>query len=356
VGASPEPAAHLPSEPRLARVGVIGLGLIGGSLLQAAAASGYEVAGYDADARTRELAAAAGYPVADSVAALVPAVDVVVLAVPLPALLGVLAEVSAALAGHRGAFPLISDVTSVKAPVLELVSGAGLADRYVGGHPMAGTEHAGWAAADPRLFAGAAWVLTLERDTDLAAWLGLARLVTSLGARVVPGTATDHDWAVAVISGVPHLLAVTLAALAGDDPLALALGAGSFRDATRVAGSRPELVAALWQGNRAAMLDVLDDLLARLAAARVAIEAEEGDLRALAEQGRAARARWEAAGGPRAGEHPPSGELRVPADRLEQLLEPLLALGRAGGAVTAVEQDAGSVVVRTTRPGGDETG
>jgi len=347
--------------PRLDRVGIVGLGLIGGSLLQAAAARGHRVVGYDADTHTRELAAAAGYPIADGIAALVGAVDVVVLSVPLPALPSVLAEVSAALADHPSAGPLITDVTSVKAPVLELVRRAGLAARYVGGHPMAGTERSGWAAADPALFTGAAWVLALEPDTDPAGWLALARLVTGLGARAVPAPAADHDRAVAMISGLPHLLAVSLAALAGTDPLALALGAGSFRDATRVAGTRPELVAALWQGNRAALLTVTDDLLARLAAARSAIAAgeahapaEQGELRALAEQGQAARARWEAAAGLRAVEHAVTGWLSAPADRPEQLVPPLLALGRAGGTVTAVEQDAGTVVVQTSQPAGDD--
>jgi prephenate dehydrogenase len=86
---------------------------------------------------------------------------------------------------------------------------------------------------------------------------------------VVPATADDHDAAVARISHLPHLLAVTLAAVGADGgPLALTLAAGSFRDGTRVAGSRPELVTAMCEGNKVALLAVLDEALGRLGPAR----------------------------------------------------------------------------------------
>ena len=79
--------------------------------------------------------------------------------------------------------------------------------------------------------------------TSLSDWLDLAALITSLGARVVPATADEHDRAVALVSHLPHLLAFSLAATAADDRLALTLGAGSFRDVTRVAATNPDLAA-----------------------------------------------------------------------------------------------------------------
>ena len=231
-------------------VAVVGLGLIGGSLLHALTAAGHPVTGYDADPQTREQARAAGFAVAGSVAAAAAGAEVVVLAVPLPALPAVLDE----LAAFDG---LVTDVTSVKGPVRELMAEHGVR-RFVGGHPMAGKETSGFTAADPALFAGCAWVLCLEpAETGLADWLRLAALFTAMGARVVPVTAAEHDRAVAEVSHVPHLLAAALALSLVANPLAATLAAGSFRDGTRVAASRAELIAAMCGGNAAAVRDVL---------------------------------------------------------------------------------------------------
>src|SRR5207248_3220321 len=128
------------------------------------------------------------------------------LAVPLPAVGTVLDELAGA--GYSG---LVTDVTSVKGPVGALVRRSGLLAGYVGGHPMAGRETSGFAAADGDLFRDCAWVLCLEPgETDLSDWLTLAQVVTGLGARVVPATAAEHDLAVAAVSHVPHLLACAL--------------------------------------------------------------------------------------------------------------------------------------------------
>jgi prephenate dehydrogenase len=191
---------------------------------------------------------------------------------------------------------------------------------------MAGTERSGFAASDPHLFDGAPWVLCLDPDTDLGAWLKLARLVAGLGCRVVPATAEEHDVAVARISHLPHLLATALATTAHDN-LARKLAAGSFRDGTRVAGTRPDLVAAMCDGNREAVIDALDGLLARLAEARDALRAG-GSVRPLAEEGYAARQRWVGFG---------MGGSTVELDaRAVTLRADLLRLGRAGGHLDEV--------------------
>jgi prephenate dehydrogenase len=318
-------------------VAVIGLGLIGGSLLRALAAHGHVVTGYDADAETREAARALArsgiddsWRVADGVAEAVAGAEVAVLAVPLPAVPGALAG----LADYPG---LITDVTSVKAPVRDLLAGR----RFVGGHPMAGKESSGFAAADPGLFDGCAWVLCLEPDDpDPADWLTLARLFTRLGARVVPATAAEHDRAVAGISHVPHLLAAALSAVLADNPLAGTLAAGSFRDGTRVAATRPELIAAMCGGNapavRRVLAGVVDDLesFARQLALDDPIAALTAGLRPAGELRRA----WP----PR-----PGAPVEVPAG-----VEALLALGRAGGWVSAVNNG----TVTALRPQTDRNG
>jgi prephenate dehydrogenase len=319
-------------------VAVIGMGLIGGSLLRALAASGHWVIGYDLDPSTRAMArtAAAQAPkdarwqVAASIADAVGTADLVVVATPLTAVAHVLDEVASA--GFTG---LVPDVVSVKEPVRELVArrlrGAGLRlAGYVGGHPMAGKETAGFAATDPALFHGCAWVLCLDDETNLDDWLTLARLVTSLSARVVPTTAEEHDRAVAAVSHVPHLLAVALATAIAD-PLNATLAAGSFRDGTRVAGSAPELIASMCGGNAGPVLDALDEVLSQLEDIRDGLESDDpiAAVRRWATPAHAARSVWPHGwGAPR----------QIPATPNH-----LLALGREGGWVTAVSSDGRTV-------------
>jgi prephenate dehydrogenase len=314
-------------------IAVIGLGLIGGSVLRAFAARGDRVLGYDADPATRATArtaaaqapANARWQVAPTLADAVRSVDLAVVAVPLPAVGPVFDELASA--GYVG---IVTDVTSVKGPVRQLAgsrlrAGGQALATYIGGHPMAGRETSGFTSADPRLFEGCAWVLCLdEEDSSIGDWIGLAALLTDLGARVVPATADEHDAAVASISHVPHLLATALAARAASDPLAATLAAGSFRDGTRVAASRPELTAAMCGGNAAAALAALDAVLADLAAARAILDGSDpiAGLGPWLAPGHTARVGWP----PHAGE---TAELPARADVL-------LRLGRVGGWITAV--------------------
>lgn len=238
-------------------IAVLGLGLIGGSLLKRLAGNAI---GYDVDPATRQSARDAGFTVADTVDAAAGNADVTIVAVPLPALPDLLAQIGAIAKPHS----LLTDVTSVKAPIYQWVRGP---VRFVGGHPMAGTEHSGFAAADPDLFTDANWALCLEDDTDVADWLQIAEVVTRTGAKVVPTTAAEHDAAVARISHLPHVVAAMLTNLARD-PLAKTLAAGSFRDGTRVAATRPELSTAMCQANEAALDQALEQAVRALQKAR----------------------------------------------------------------------------------------
>ena len=185
---------------------------------------------------------------AESVAAAVFDADLVVLAMPLPALGSALAE----LAGSLRADAVLTDVGTLKQPVFDAVAAAGPAARFVGGHPLAGTEDSGWAAGSAGLFRDAPWALSLTDDTDLDAWLGLAAVLCELGAHPVPACPRDQDAAVARVIGLPHVLAEALA-LTGLDggPLGLSLAAGSYTSGSRVARTRPELVATWCDGNLA---------------------------------------------------------------------------------------------------------
>lgn len=268
---------------------VIGLGLIGGSVLRAAARAGRPVWGATTSASDAEAAAAAGFAVSATVSeALSRAADrdaLVVLAVPLPAVAGVLRTVAEVAPSC-----LLTDVVSVKQPVAEAVARLAPAARYAGGHPMAGRSESGWAAGSESLFDGAAWVVLADEETEPAAWREATELALACGAHVVPTTAGEHDAAVARISHLPHILAAVLAATGADGgPLALSLAAGSFVDGTRVAGTRAELVLAMCEGNRGPLLDAVDDALGRLGAARGAL-ASTGGLAATVRAGNAGRA------------------------------------------------------------------
>ena len=243
---------------------VIGAGLIGGSLLRAAEKAGRTVWGTAASEATAAEARADGFDVTtDTDAALRRAAEadaLVVLAVPLPALPAVLARVDAMAPTVR-----LTDAVSVKVAVADAVAQYAPQARFVGGHPMAGTSASGWAAGSAGLFDGAAWVVAADDGLDLDVWRDVAELAWACGARVVPAAADEHDLAVARISHLPHLFAAVLAAVGAEGgPLALSLAAGSFADGTRVAGTRPELVLAMCEGNRDALLAAVDDALGRL--------------------------------------------------------------------------------------------
>ncbi|ONI72587.1 prephenate dehydrogenase [Actinosynnema sp. ALI-1.44] len=308
---------------------VIGLGLIGGSLLRAARESGRQVWGFTTSSVDAQAATVDGFTVesgVDGALRLARERDAIVaIAVPLPAV----DKTLTAVATHAPEC-VLTDVVSVKAPVEMAVRQTASRARYVGGHPMAGTTASGWAAGSAGLFENASWVLTVEDETDLAAWRDVAQLVLDCGARIVPASAAGHDDAVARISHLPHLLAAVLAAVGADGGnLALALAAGSYSDGTRVAGTRPELVRAMCEGNRGPLLDAVDDALGRLGAARGAL-ASTGSLRATVEAGHQG---WQALQDHRDAPRTPGRiDLTGPDVRAE-----LLSLGAGGGRVTGLD-------------------
>ncbi len=257
-------------------VAVIGTGLIGASLGLALRQRGVEVVGSDPNAEHAAAAVARGAVtrmarLGDAVAR----ADVVVLATPLDAVPGLLADV----ARHVPPGALVTDVGSVKGPVMRAAQ-AHPALRFVGGHPMAGAADAGPSLADPLLFENAVWVVCPPPGTDLATHAPRALwLVETVGARPVVMDAERHDTVVAAISHLPQLLAVALveaAAHAGDD--ALALAAGGFRDMTRIAGSPWSMWGPILSDNRDAVSRALADFSDRLDAVRRAVQAGDGTL------------------------------------------------------------------------------
>lgn len=166
------------------------------------------------------------------------------------------------------AFPdaVVTDVASVKTAVLDALrsSGADLT-RYVGSHPMAGSERTGPTAARPDLFTGRPWVVVDSGSSTGAALLAVRDLVADLGATPVMLDARAHDDAVALVSHVPQIAASLVAARLSDaEPEALDLAGQGLRDVTRVAASDPALWTSILAANAGAVAPVLRELRADL--------------------------------------------------------------------------------------------
>ena len=213
------------------RATVVGVGLIGGSIGMALREAGWHVSGVDADeaccTRGLELGAldAVGWD---------PAAEVTFVAVPVGMIAGLVGE---ALDASPAGF--VTDAGSVKAAIVEAVDDP----RFVGGHPMAGSEQDGIEGADASMFRGANWVLTPGAATADDAFAGVRSVVRSLDAEVVTLSPERHDALVALVSHVPHLTAASLVGLAArrseEHSAVLRLAAGGFRDMTRIAAGHP---------------------------------------------------------------------------------------------------------------------
>ncbi|PCC81931.1 prephenate dehydrogenase [Corynebacterium accolens] len=290
---------------------IIGLGLIGGSLLRDLVASKHAVYGYNHSTSGARSAIKAGYDVTDDLQAILTRAEadnaLIVIATPMKAVASVLDEIQQH-APNCG----ITDVVSVKTEVRDLFLERGMESRYVGGHPMAGTQNSGWDHSQTKLFKRAAWAITYDYAAECEArgeripkkWIetfsDVVRMTQMVHAEAVPVRVANHDAAVARISHLPHVFAETLAVV-GDNGgiLAQSLASSSFKDGTRVAGTTPELVRQMCETNAPALVDALDEALQLLQAARDSLAAEQPSVAELAENGFRARTRIEARSGAR---------------------------------------------------------
>jgi prephenate dehydrogenase len=273
-------------------VALLGTGLIGGSVGMALRGLGAEVRGFDRDPDrvTRARALGAIDVVAPTVVDAVRGADLTVVAVPVGYVADVVVEALDAGAN------LVTDVGSVKAPVVEAVEAARphTAGRYVGGHPMAGSEQEGLAGASAEMFQGATWVLTPTARTDPHAFAEVRGWVSDLGAEALSVAPAVHDTIVAVVSHVPQLTASTLMnvadAASDEHAVLLRLAAGGFRDMTRIASGHPAIWPDICLANRDAIVHALDDLLDELTRVRAVVAGAERDsLLELLESARSAR-------------------------------------------------------------------
>jgi prephenate dehydrogenase len=251
------------------RAQVTGLGLVGTSIALGLRSQGWHVTGHDLDStraeRALELEAVDELGVDHRA-------SVAFVATPVSA---IVQEVTALLAEDESGGLVVTDVGGVKGPIVSEISHP----RFVGGHPMAGSEREGPDGADGELFAGATWVLTPTSGTDPAAFSKIQSVIASLGADLVALAPDRHDELVAMVSHVPHLTAAALMGLAAETTDAntalLRLAAGGFRDMTRIAAGSPAIWPDICRENAPAIVPVLDDLIARLSDVRRIVADED---------------------------------------------------------------------------------
>ena len=263
------------------RASVIGTGLIGGSVGLALRAQGWHVTGVDADASAAERAVELG---AIDAVGLDASATITFVAAPVSA---IATEVRRALAHTAGA---VTDVGSVKGSVVAEIDDP----RFIGGHPMAGSEQLGVEGATADLFEGAVWVLTPVTGTSSDHFATVDAVVRSFGAEVVALDPERHDALVAVVSHVPHLTAAALMGIADEraeeHAALLRLAAGGFRDMTRIAAGSPAIWPDICAENRDAIVEVIDRLTVELGRLRGLVTTDDRPgLLATLERAQAAR-------------------------------------------------------------------
>jgi len=251
--------------PRVGRLAVVGLGLLGGSVARAARARGVAGQVVAAGRHPEALRAAVDRGVVDAVVPLEEAgrgADLLVLATPVGAMAPLLGRLAESL--EPGA--LVTDVGSVKGLLADTLPGllpAGVA--YVGAHPMAGSHRRGWEHGSPDLFAGAPCVVTPTPGASGEAVAAAEAFWRALGAVIVRRSPADHDREVAWTSHVPHALAFAFArALAAAPPEVGEVAGSGFRDFTRIAHSDAELWSDILMANRKALEPLLAEVGRRL--------------------------------------------------------------------------------------------
>ena len=305
----------------------MGLGLIGGSIGRALRRAGWYVTGDDLHPSVIERALACG---AIDAAGPDPSAEVTFVATPVGAV------VAAAMVALEAGSGVVTDVGSVKAGVVSAIDHP----RFIGGHPMAGSELEGVEGSDPDLFVGAAWVLTPTQGTDPTAYALLHAVVASLGADVVAVEPERHDAIVAVVSHVPHLTAAALMGVAAGHAehqgALLRLAAGGFRDMTRIAAGHPGIWPDVCADNAEAITSVIDELVAELQRVRsVVANGRRAELVDTLERARAARLALPARGAPRASE---VVEVRIPVSNSPGVLADVTTLaGELGVNVESLE-------------------
>jgi cyclohexadieny/prephenate dehydrogenase len=264
------------------RIAIIGLGLLGGSIGLAVREHlpGVVTTGYDADAVSRQRAAARGLvgAVCETAAEAVRQADLIIFCVPV----GAMGAAATDLASAIRAGAVISDVGSSKQSVADALAAALPGHTVIPAHPVAGTERSGPDAGFASLFHNRWCIITPPDGADPAPVAALAAFWEALGARVEIMDAQHHDLVLAVTSHLPHLIAYTIVGTASDledvtQSEVIKYSAGGFRDFTRIAASDPTMWRDVFLTNKDAVLEMLQRFTEDLTELQKAIRKGDGD-------------------------------------------------------------------------------
>ncbi len=234
------------------KIGVISLGLIGGSIFKTLCKTSHEIYAVTTSDETMSKALKYSSHVSKDLSDL-KCCDMVFVASPINKTLEVLDSLEDIVSEKC----IVLDCASVK----EFVMKKKRPYKFIGSHPMAGTQFSGFDASFKELFEGAKWVLTpseIISDEDIQV---VEKIIRAMGASVVIADAKEHDYAVALISHMPLLISQALFNTAKDNELALKLASSGFRDMTRLATSNLEMAKDMREYNEKNMTKALDELV-----------------------------------------------------------------------------------------------
>ena len=225
------------------KIGVVGLGLIGGSIFKRGMDAKHQMIGVSRSVKMDNVS---------SDYSCLKGCELVFVCTPMNKTLDVLDKLDSILDENT----IVTDVCSLK----EFVSKRGYKYKFIPSHPMAGTENSGWEASFPTLFEGAIWAITPKDDTDIKDFELLKSVITDLGAKTIITTPREHDRAVALISHAPMLVAQALCKNIESNELAQKLASSGFRDTTRLALSNTEMANDMVVMNESNIKDVIINL------------------------------------------------------------------------------------------------
>jgi prephenate dehydrogenase len=286
------------TKPRINKLVVIGVGLIGGSFALALkkARMVRQVVGVGRSRKNLKDALRLGVidKAETDAAHAVAGADLVLVGAPVGQMPGIFACIAPFLSPHT----VVTDAGSTKQDVIKSARkhlGAHF-PMFVPAHPIAGTEHSGAAAAFPELFRDRNLILLPQKETKAAAVRLVRSAWAACGANIVKLEAEEHDEIFGAVSHLPHVVAFALVNLLGqrrDAKRLLGFSGGGLRDTVRIAGSSPEMWRDICVANRGALVPLLDGYISELEAARASLAAGDGDaLESMFLAAQQARARW----------------------------------------------------------------
>ncbi|NLN65977.1 MAG: prephenate dehydrogenase [Clostridiaceae bacterium] len=265
------------------KIGVIGLGIIGGSLVKAIHKKGLAdwIVAYNRDCHVTETALREGtiQQVALEIDDSFVGCEIIFICVPVDKIPAITYKLGGIV--HKDC--ILTDVGSTKDDVIGAVHRMSLDCPFIGGHPMAGSEATGYKAARANLFENAYYILTPLQETDEKHVNKLSCFVRSFGALPIVMKPDRHDYATAAISHVPHVLASalvnTIHRLDGEDKIMHTLAAGGFKDITRIASSSPDIWESICRTNKGNIIEVLDELVMSIQSFKNTLSCAGGEMK-----------------------------------------------------------------------------